>query len=220
MPQRIKQRWFKIQGASKAFGITKALQRSNISVQDFNKYWKAVRDYIPDKELDSLFVKAFGVRNNITARMDFIKDILRRYKAMGEPVCAHNHNYLMNISVAHHILHKHIQEASVKCKRKELYMPRRIQQKWIKSYGKKRSFGLTKALKMSSITAQDFTKCWKVAEPYIPDKELYSLFVKGFAVPDNLAGKVNFIKDILRRYKAMGESVCLFAMPVFCLSAP
>ena len=41
---------------------------------------------ISDEEMFCLFEKAFGHRT-LDKRVDFIKDILRRYKAMGEPVC-------------------------------------------------------------------------------------------------------------------------------------
>ena len=88
VPRRIQSRWFKFQGSTtNKLGITTALQRSNISAQDFKKCWIAVRGNIPDKDLYSLFVKAFGVRHNVAGRVYFVEDILRRYKAMGEPVC-------------------------------------------------------------------------------------------------------------------------------------
>ena len=45
-----------------------------------------VQTVISDEELFCLFEKAFGHRN-LDKKVDFIKDILRRYKAMGEPVC-------------------------------------------------------------------------------------------------------------------------------------
>ena len=42
---------------------------------------------ISDEDLFYLFEKTFGVYGNLGGKVDFIKDILRRYKAMGEPVC-------------------------------------------------------------------------------------------------------------------------------------
>ena len=216
MPLRIQQKWFKDRGKRfPKFRMTKALQRSKISTQDFAAYWKVVKDNIPDKELYSLFVKAFGMPDNDAGKMDFITDILRRYKVMSEAVCAHNHNYLMNISIARHMLHKHIQEPSFKC---DIWLPRRIGQKWSKAYGTTKEFGLTRALKRSNITAQEFKKCWALVRDHIPDKELYSLFVKAFGVRHNIAGRVYFVEDILRRHKAMDEPVCLSGMSVFRLS--
>ena len=40
---------------------------------------------IPDNELYAMFEKAFSSQN-LSVRVDFVKDVLRRYKAMGEPV--------------------------------------------------------------------------------------------------------------------------------------
>lgn len=40
----------------------------------------------------------------------------------------------------------------------------------------------------------------------IPDEELFCLFEKASG-PLQLSGKVDFVKEILRRYKAMGEAV-------------
>ena len=63
---------------------------------------------------------------------------------------------------------------------------------------------------MAKVSSKEFKKCWKMVQPTIPDEELFYLFEKAFDVPgNNLDGKVNFINDILRRYKAMGELVCV-----------
>jgi len=39
------------------------------------------------------------------------------------------------------------------------------------------------------------------------DEEIIRLFKKTFGSGHNLSGKIDFIKDILRRYKGMGEAV-------------
>ena len=59
---------------------------AKVSSKEFRKCWKMVQTVISDEELFCLFEKAFG-RRNLDKKVDFIKDILRRYKAMGEPVC-------------------------------------------------------------------------------------------------------------------------------------
>ena len=58
-----------------------------------------------------------------------------------------------------------------------------------------------------------------MVRPEIPDEELFCLFNKAFGRRDNLAGKVDFVRDVLRRYKVMGEKVCLSDKPLLCLSA-
>ena len=46
-----------------------------------------VHPMISDEDLFRLLDKAFGLHGNLDDKVDFINDILRRYKAMGEPVC-------------------------------------------------------------------------------------------------------------------------------------
>ena len=60
---------------------------AKVSSKEFRKSWKMVKRLISDEELFCLFEKAFGQHGNLDGKVDFIKDILRRYKDMGEPVC-------------------------------------------------------------------------------------------------------------------------------------
>ena len=62
---------------------------------------------------------------------------------------------------------------------------------------------------MAKVSSKEFKKCWKMVQPMIPDEELLCLLEKAFGLNGTLAGKVDFIKDILRRYKAIGEPVCV-----------
>ena len=88
MPTRIEDRWFDSHGVQRAcYKIKKSLRRLNVTAQEFKKSWTIVRSSIPDEELFYLFDNAFGAKNSVFSKMDFIKDILRRYKAMGDPVC-------------------------------------------------------------------------------------------------------------------------------------
>ena len=88
-------------------------------------------------------------------------------------------------------------------------VPARIKQKWCKRGGAKGQFFVTKALPMAKISTEEFRKCWKIVQPMIPDEELFRLLEKTFGPHKNLDDKVIFIKDIMRRYKAMGEPVCV-----------
>ena len=60
---------------------------AKVSLEEFKKYWQMVQPIISDEELCCLFEKAFGPHGSLAGKVDFIKDILRRYKAIGEPVC-------------------------------------------------------------------------------------------------------------------------------------
>ena len=87
LPTRISQRWCKSNYTGLRFYIAKALVIANISWEEFKKSWRLVHPMIPEEELFCLFKKAFGSRNNVPGRVAFIKDIMRRYNDMGEPVC-------------------------------------------------------------------------------------------------------------------------------------
>ena len=62
---------------------------------------------------------------------------------------------------------------------------------------------------MAKVSSKEFKKSWKMVQPVISDEELFCLFEKAFGPHRNLDGKVDFMKDILRRYKAMGKPVCV-----------
>ena len=96
-------------------------------------------------------------------------------------------------------------------------VPARIQGKW----GKKGSkFDMTTPLSTAKVSSEDFKKCWKTVRGAIPDNVLFRLLKKTFGQHRNLSGKVDFVKDILRRYKAMGEQVSLTDIPLsLCLYA-
>ena len=68
---------------------------------------------------------------------------------------------------------------------------------------------------MANISSEEFQKYWRVVEKMIPDEELLCMFEKASSTHDNLAGKVDFINNILRRYKAMGEPVSYFWLCLF-----
>ena len=116
-----------------------------------------------------------------------------------------------------------IQESSNEDTKTCIRVSSRIKQRWYKSHGKGCRFDITKVLSMAKASSEEFRKCWKVVQPMISDEELFCSFEKAFDVPGNLDGKLDFIKDILRRYKTMGEPVCecltcLFFVFVCCVS--
>ena len=99
----------------------------------------------------------------------------------------------------------------------QLTLPQRIRERWYKSHTGFR-FNVAKALPIANTSAKEFRKSWKMVKPIIPGKELFRMFEKGFGVRDDHDSKAAFIKDIVRRYKAMGEVsyrvVCFFCVCV------
>ena len=88
-------------------------------------------------------------------------------------------------------------------------VPKRIKQIWCKSVGNGSYWiHLTQALAMADVSADEFRKCWQVVQLRIPRKEFFRLFKKAFGQNFNLPCRVAFVKDMVRRYKAMGEPVC------------
>ena len=86
LPKRLIQRWRKITGNHHCFNIANALSMVQVTYNEFKKCWRTVKLMLPDNEIFCIFEKTFGPRNNLAAKVDFVKEILQRYKAMGEPV--------------------------------------------------------------------------------------------------------------------------------------
>ena len=101
-----------------------------------------------------------------------------------------------------------IQESSNEDTKTCVCVPKRIKERWCKSHGTGCTFVITKALSMAKVSLKQFRKCWKMVQPMIPDEDLFCLFEKAFDVYGTLGDKVDFIKDVLRRYKAKREPVC------------
>jgi len=81
-------------------------------------------------------------------------------------------------------------------------VPARIGERWRSERPENTSqFHITTALSEANVNAEDFKKCWRTVQPTIPKEELVRLFNKTFGSENNLHHKVNFIKDILRRYQ-------------------
>ena len=104
-----------------------------------------------------------------------------------------------------------IQESSNEDTKTCICVPTRIKERWCKSHGTAYQFIVTKVLSIAKVSSKEFKTCWRMVKAVISDKELFCLFEKAFGVSGNLDGKVDFINDILRRYKAMGEPVCVCA---------
>ena len=110
-----------------------------------------------------------------------------------------------------------------------LMMPQRIVSRWGKHVGKKHQnrfkYNISPALMRTNVSVNDFQKCWAFVAPCMSDEELFHLFKRtGFDQPNmglygNINGKMNFIKEIMRRFQVMGGAVrpsCMPAMHV-CL---
>ena len=80
VPKRIRRTWAKTHGGTE-FRIGKALFEINVSAEAFKTCWKTVQPTIPAEELVRLFEEAFGSRNNLYAKVGFIRHILQRYHA-------------------------------------------------------------------------------------------------------------------------------------------
>ena len=109
----------------------------------------------------------------------------------------------------------HMQESIELYKMTYFYLPTRIRQKWLKLGNRVARYGISRALQGANVPAQEFRKCWDRVKDSIPEKELLLLCKKA---KGSFAGRVNFVKAVVRRHKAMGESVCLFGMPIFFFS--
>ena len=134
-----------------------------------------------EDDLFCLFDEAFGSDNDVHRKVKFINCILQLHQGMQETVVS----------------------------RTRIYVPKRIRERWC-SYpcGNNVEFLIGKALSQTNVGEEKFKKCWKTVQPTIPEEELFRLFKKGFNSRNNLHGKVDFINDILRRYKGMTEPVC------------
>ena len=124
---------------------------------------------------------------------------------------------ITSTSFDQHILLNHIQESTRECKT-YIFMPRRIWHRWRHKANKNYKFYITQVLHKLNLCRTDFKKYWKLIEPSIPDGELLRLFEKAFGAHRCLPGKVGLVKEIVRRYKAMGAPVRLFGVSIFCLS--
>lgn len=107
----------------------------------------------------------------------------------------------------HHISPKHIQECKV-----GICVPVRLRQKWQKSKscpGEYCIFRINQAVAHANVRPAKFVKIWRILRDKIPDNELFALLKKAFSRGCNLARRVEFVHEVMRQYKAMGEPVCL-----------
>ena len=88
-----------------------------------------------------------------------------------------------------------------KTRRIEISVPSRIRERWRKTHDNSGEFTITKALSEAKVSPKEFRTCWKRVQPTIPEEDLLRLLKKAFGSGHNLRGKVDFIKDILRRYQ-------------------
>ena len=102
--------------------------------------------------------------------------------------------------------------------RTSIYVPARIERRWLQGTGNCFRLSITKALERAKVSQQVFQKSWRIVQPTIPDAELFSLFIKAFGDRDNALSRVHFIKEVVQEYKAMAKRVW-DACVVFVLSS-
>ena len=185
VPKRIRKRWCSYpSGNNFEFLIGTALSQTNVGAEKFKKCWKTVQPTIPEGELFCLFGNTFGSVDNLRGKVDFIKDILRRYQ---EAKTTRVHP-VVNFALPP------IQCISVK-------VPARIKERWHSTRPNNGAqFLINTALSEAKVSAEKFKKCWQTVRPTIPEEDLFRLFDKTFGSDDNLRGKVDFIEDILQRH--------------------
>ena len=193
VPSRIKQKWRGKHGEPLRFDIAEALSTAKIDAEEFTKCWRSVHPNITENELFGLFEKGFGPDSDLSDKVEFVKDMWRRYKSIQDA----------NIAV----YGRGGRRNKGRRIRATLKLPRPIRKRWRKKHGKG-YFNIFKALFTAKIRKTEFTKCWQSVHHKIPRNELFGLFEKGFGPDSDLSNKVEFVKDMWRRYKAMGEPVC------------
>ena len=119
-----------------------------------------------------------------------------------------------NNSVDRKILPNHTQKPF----EQRINIPVRVRQRWLANVGTCFFYRIRTACIAVYINPEDLKEYWRLVEPSIPDEELFSLLEKAFGTHRCLASKVGFVKEVVRRYKAMGAPVRLFGVPIFCLS--
>ena len=190
VPKRIKERWYSIHCGTE-FRVGTALSEANVSPEEFKKCWKTVQPTIPKEELFCLFDETFGSGNDVHRKVNFIKDILQRHQDMRKTRL--------------HTLNDHIQNTgrirTVVESRTRIYVPTRIKERWYSTHGNSIVFLIGTALSKANVNAEEFKKCWRTVQPTIPEEELFRLFDETFGSGNDVHLRVDFIKDILRRYQ-------------------
>ena len=103
--------------------------------------------------------------------------------------------------------------------RVHLRVPARICKRLCEGGRKAQKLTFSDVLRKAQIKPAEFKKCWSKVKGTIPDNELFRLLDKACGHLKH-SGKEYFVKDIMRRYKAMGEPVRLRGIfAAVCLSA-
>ena len=106
-----------------------------------------------------------------------------------------------------------------------VYVPQRIYSRWSKhlkmqglqvSKVRVRKYSIEMALKMASITSDEFAKCWKFMSGDATDGELFRLLKEaGFGARSSaIAPKIDFVSKVLQRYE--DTKVCVLSVCVQC----
>ena len=87
-----------------------------------------------------------------------------------------------------------------------LTIPTRIQARWAKHHNLPQQncyqYRLDSVLEAANSSANEFRKSWAFLHPRLPSDELFSLFKDSGFSPDDIAGRLAFVRHVLKRYKA------------------
>ena len=87
-----------------------------------------------------------------------------------------------------------------------LSIPKRIQARWAKYHNlpqnKYYKYRLGPVLKTANSSVNEFRKFWAFLHPRLPTDELFSLFKDSGFSPYETAGRLAFVRHVLKRYKA------------------
>ena len=110
--------------------------------------------------------------------------------------------------------------------RVKIRVPKRIELRWRKYYNVppvyRRSYNLTRALKMGEISAEKFKKSWIYVHPRLSTDDLFSLFKDSGFSPNHeeIAGRIVFARNVMQQYEDMTRSTKtqkVFLMCALCV---
>ena len=177
VPARISKRWLNNHSGTE-YRVGSACSQANVNSEKFKECWKTVQPTLSEEELFGLFDGTFGSpgrcqKSNLERKVKFIKHILR----LG------------------------LQPGTRTVERVRINVPRRIKERWCSTHRKGTEFQMGQALSKVHVNAEEFKTCWKTVQRTLSEEDLFDLFIGAFGSGDDVNLKINFIKDILGRYK-------------------
>ena len=125
-------------------------------------------------------------------------------------IVSRTHNYQSLANTIHDIFLCNNIQKIINKQAAVITLPMRMREKLCKNHPNGRKFKLTRALAVLNVRSEEFKKCWKIVHRMIPDDEYFSLFEKVLHPQDGVTRRVDFIKEIFRRSKAMKKPVAWY----------